>query len=519
MQKTSALYEELLASDHWTETRLVIGETGVLITKQGDRITFGSRSYTAEAKGSVIRLENVPEAPLRGLTIYGKTTQDGTPSPDNPVPLISPGDSGVLNVYVGDQTLPISTTNGLPGIPVTSGGNYTDENGQQWICDEVDFDNGVYVQRVGKKVYENSSKVEYNTRSGNTASVVTNDVTTDAIEMNVICTHFVTKTVNNACYYGGIACRTGGTGFAMGINLGYAADTHTQDEVVQMFKTLIEEQYAAGTPVTVYYVMKEPIRTPLTVEELAAYAAMHTNYPNTTIYNDGGADMVVGYALNGEGATGILTGISGADGGYDETVLISMETDSRVFSEDFPIVGSCVSAEIDVEMLKPYGDIPKRARLVPYVRLTDGQRYSEWIQKGVFYIDTRTHKEDGSGIEKIVIHGYDDMLKAEQDYPESTMSWPAKDIDVVREIADFIGVSLDERTEKTMDMGYPIQYPAGYSCRDTLGYIAAMYAGCFILSDVGELRLVAINDIPAETRYLIEKSGFVITFGGDRILV
>ena len=45
------------------------------------------------------------------------------------------------------QELTVSTPNGLPGIPVTSGGNYVDENGQGWICDEIDFERGVYVQR------------------------------------------------------------------------------------------------------------------------------------------------------------------------------------------------------------------------------------------------------------------------------------------------------------------------------------------------------------------------------------
>ena len=121
------------------------------------------------------------------------------------------------------------------------------------------------------------------------------------------------------------------------------------------------------------------------------------------------------------GGISILTGSSGADGGYDETMLLSMETDSRVFSEDTPSVGDCISSQIDIEMIKPLGEIPTRARMVPYVRLTDGYRFSEWIQKGVFYIDTRTKKEDGSTVEKIVIRGYDDMLKAEQDYPASTL--------------------------------------------------------------------------------------------------
>lgn len=219
------------------------------------------------------------------------------------------------------------------------------------------------------------------------------------------------------------------------------------------------------------------------------------------------------------GGVSILTGSSGADGGYDETMLMSMETDSRVFSDDMPSVGDCISSQIDIEMLKPFGEIPSMARMVPYVRLTAGNRFSEWVQKGVFYIDTRIEKEDGTGIEKIVIRGYDDMLKAEQDYPASTLSWPAKDIDIVREIAAFIGVSIDARTIPIINRGYTIQYPAGYSCRDVLGYIAAMYAGCFIMTDVGELRLVTIYGIPKETRNLIDRSGAAITFGGVKILV
>lgn len=219
------------------------------------------------------------------------------------------------------------------------------------------------------------------------------------------------------------------------------------------------------------------------------------------------------------GGVSILTGATGADGGYDESVLVTMETGNNLFGGQSPQVGACVSAEIDVEMLKPFGELPPMARLVPYTRLTDGVRYSEWIQKGVFYIDTRKEKEYGPDLKTIIIRGYDDMMKAEQDYPASTLSWPAKDIDVVREIAAFLGVSIDSRTIHIINRGYRINYPAGYSCRDTLGYIAAMYAGCFVMSDLGELRLITIHGIPKETRYLIEPTGFAITFGGDRILV
>lgn len=219
------------------------------------------------------------------------------------------------------------------------------------------------------------------------------------------------------------------------------------------------------------------------------------------------------------GGTSILVGASGADSGYDESSIVSMRTDIQLFSEDTVTVGSCVSGEIDVQMLKPAGDIPRQARLVPYLRLTNGIDHSEWIQKGVYYIDTRVVDYDSSGIQYLSMHGYDSMLKAEQDYPASQLNWPATDIEVIEEIAAFLSVPVDSRTYQYIIKAYSIQYPADYSCRDVLGYIASMYAGCFIMSDLGELRFVPFYAIPRETRYLVTQGRQAILFGGDRILV
>jgi hypothetical protein len=242
--------------------------------------------------GNPISVDDAFPAPLCGLTVYGRSTQDGTPTPDAPVPIVSAGDggnvavkvtganildmrnskksdtnggvtytrnadysftrtgtatdaignvwiagrynvkpntnlsnvfcvllkgvkysikdcvlfaisptgdilhalgenfvpvqdiyiTGVRNeifikgktyndivypaVYVGtkalqyepyrEQLLTLPTPNGLPGIPVTSGGSYTDPQGQQWVCDEVDLERGVKVQRVDKAAFDST---------------------------------------------------------------------------------------------------------------------------------------------------------------------------------------------------------------------------------------------------------------------------------------------------------------------------------------------------------------------------
>ena len=217
------------------------------------------------------------------------------------------------------------------------------------------------------------------------------------------------------------------------------------------------------------------------------------------------------------GGTAILVATTGADSGFRESSIISMSTQKSIFSESNPTVGNCIAGQITVEMMKPKGDIPRRARLAPYVRLTNGIEHSEWIQKGVFFIDHREYSGDEN--ERMIISGYDHIILTEADFPSSKNEWPRTDIDVVRDIANAIGTSVDIRTNQIMNNGYRINYPAEYSMREVLENIAAMYAGSFIMSDTGELLLVTMFGIPKETSYLIDDAGFAITFGGERLLV
>lgn len=220
------------------------------------------------------------------------------------------------------------------------------------------------------------------------------------------------------------------------------------------------------------------------------------------------------------GNTAILVDTGGAETAFRENVIISMETSHSVFNEEYPVVGSAVSGQITIEMLMPTATIPKRARLAPYVRVTDGVRYSEWLPKGIYYIDTREVTHNSSGVDVLTIQGYDAMLFFETNYPsDSQHNYPLLDRTVVQFLADSIQISVDDRTFERMDKGYRIPLPVGYSSREVLEIIASSYGGNFVMSDEGQLLLIRLCDLPKETNYLATQAGDVLVFGQDKILV
>ena len=89
------------------------------------------------------------------ISLYIRVSAAGSYNGRMIKPMIEKNSEGtVYEPYHEPQSMPVTTPNGLPGIPVSSGGNYTDENGQQWICDEVNLERGVYVQRVDKGAFD-----------------------------------------------------------------------------------------------------------------------------------------------------------------------------------------------------------------------------------------------------------------------------------------------------------------------------------------------------------------------------
>lgn len=247
--------------------------------------------------GNPITLSDSSNMRLLGLNLFGKTTQNGTPTPEAPVPLVSAGNNGnftvtILGDEVEDQSLAIQTPNGLPGISVTTGGNYTDETGQQWICDEVDFTRGVYVQRIFRTIFKSAVGWSIAGASNGSKRFYTNqfmgvikNTKDDATKGCGLCSHFINVTPADTWYeVTGISINSKGR-----LDIYYSGIEQT---------TAALEEYFVSNPVAFMAELATPIETPLSAEEPAAYAALHTNYPNTTILNDGGAGMEVSYVAD-----------------------------------------------------------------------------------------------------------------------------------------------------------------------------------------------------------------------------
>ena len=146
------------------------------------------------------------------------------------------------------QHLPIPTPDGLPGIPVDSGGNWVDENGQQWMSDVVDFEAGTKTQYVFKEELKLSYSSQYSRYEG---------------------------IVSNGIKAGSLICLC---------NVGVYKPTPANSgecRVVPNSQQFILKSDIEVDSCTVLYMLATPIITPLTDEELTTYKALQS-YDGTT---------------------------------------------------------------------------------------------------------------------------------------------------------------------------------------------------------------------------------------------
>ena len=188
--------------------------------------------------------------------------------------------------YHTPQTLTLSTQNGLPGVPVNRGGNYIDSSGQQWICDEVNLERGVYVQRVKKSSISdvtwrmtNADKHEFATEALHNIANKSYRYVNGLCDMYNVVVSELERFTDKSVIFG----IDGYQLFVCDSNFG------TIDEI---------QAYFVEHPLTIMYALATPIETPLSDSDIDAYKALRTYNGTTVVEAPSGAGLSVSYGCD-----------------------------------------------------------------------------------------------------------------------------------------------------------------------------------------------------------------------------
>lgn len=231
------------------------------------------------------------------------------PNPDYPQEItISRGKYDIVAVTLeGEDITEISgfiiRTDGLAGIPVDSDGNYTDENGQQWICDEIvkyADGTGKRIQRIGKKIFEGVNNVcGYTSKITGASEELTQinlgnanswvDAKLQTSSKHILSDKFIAFEFVSSSSVVAYTMRQSTT---TGIVVSYVPATLGIDTISEA------NTWLKNNPVTIYYILAEPIETDLTADELKVYENLQTFYPVTNVSNNANCGMSITYVAD-----------------------------------------------------------------------------------------------------------------------------------------------------------------------------------------------------------------------------
>ena len=190
--------------------------------------------------------------------------------------------------YKNEQHLKVSLQNGLSGIPVKMNGNYTDENNQQWICDEI---NGTLYIRIIETVTINGREEGWTRMASGTEGKymfclnIPNVAATtiNASNAQLLCEAYKPSVSN--CWYGKeSSCYL----YTDSFRVYHEGITNVED-----YKAWCREN-----PYKIMYIRNYPVETRLSDEEISMYKKLQTYKPTTIITNDEDAYMQVDYAVD-----------------------------------------------------------------------------------------------------------------------------------------------------------------------------------------------------------------------------
>lgn len=208
---------------------------------------------------------------IQDMMIYGKSSQDGVPTPENPVEIKS-----VVNPTVkitnedGTQFKTVTIPYTLNAIPVQSGGNVTID-GQQYVADYVDVERGKLVRMTELIEYDGTEN--WSLQSINNNGIANFQITTTRYIGSIgMCDTFQLQKT--------IISNTNTEGFMINNNnsLFIRINTARGISTLETFK-----EFLANKHIFILYVLSTPTEIDLAKEEITAFKALATYYPTTNI--------------------------------------------------------------------------------------------------------------------------------------------------------------------------------------------------------------------------------------------
>lgn len=173
-----------------------------------------------------------------------------------------------------------------------------------------------------------------------------------------------------------------------------------------------------------------------------------------------------------------------------EYLLTTAPKIERTMTSGYLKLGETLSSTLEVSLITT-DDIPRGAELKVLGRVVNGST-SDWETFGTYYIDSRTIDYE---THLISLKCYDAMQRANimLNYSnEEALQFPKQMSEVVIDIANRMGVSIDERTTILTGSDYYIGEPVGMTMADVLGLIGFCNGGNFVITENNELRLIPI---------------------------
>lgn len=243
--------------------------------------------------GSALVARNENFVPTQDMYITGVRNENfivGKTYNDIVYPAVYVGEKALQYEPYREQLLTLPTPNGLPGIPVTSGGNYTDPSGQQWVCDEVDLERGVRVQRVKVKELSPDDKWAYQKLASGNNNFQTRVYGEEASKKSFpsICNILPFKNVtwnDNIQNLPKI--------YANDREITVSFPPSSEYSSLEAFKQLL-----TNVKSFIFYCLATPVETPLTPAEIAAYKSLTTYAPTTVLQATDGAGLEATYKCN-----------------------------------------------------------------------------------------------------------------------------------------------------------------------------------------------------------------------------